>query len=92
MTRKPPAPIWKRLARATSDYDDLAARRKSGKPWTEERYREEGIQLLHVRLRPEHHGPLDELAAEWGLSRGEAVKRAILEAHARMARRSEPKS
>jgi hypothetical protein len=61
----------------------VAAKRKSGKPWTEERYREEGIQLLHVRLRPEHHEALDELCQEWNLTRGEAAKRAILEAHAR---------
>jgi ribbon-helix-helix CopG family protein len=75
------AHILIRLDRAESDY--LAAKKRSGKPWTEERYREAGIQLLHIRLRRETHEPLDELAEQWGLSRGEAVKRAIAEAHAR---------
>lgn len=63
--------------------DDMAARKRSGKPWTEEQYREAGIQLLHLRMRPDVHEPLDELAEQWGLSRGEAAKRAIAEAHAR---------
>lgn len=74
--------IQRRLARVESDY--MAARKRSGKPWTEEQYREAGIQLVHVRLKPEDHGPLDELAALWGVSRGAAVKRAIAEAHARL--------
>jgi hypothetical protein len=91
MTRKPPAPIKKRLERATSDYkaakdaaDDMAARKsRSGTKWTEEEYRARGIELLHLRLKPEHHEPLDELCALWGCKRGEAAKRAIDEAHAR---------
>ena len=58
-------------------------RKRSGKPWTEEQYRLAGVQLLHLRLKPEHHEPLDELCALWGVSRGEAAKRAIDEAHAR---------
>lgn len=78
---KPPAPILTRLERATSDYD--VAAKRSNKPWSEEQYKAAGVQLLHLRLRPEHHGPLDELCAQWGLTRGEAVKRAIDEAHAR---------
>jgi hypothetical protein len=75
--------ILSRLDRAQSDYDHMAAKKRSGKPWTEEQYKAAGIQLLHIRLKPENHEPLDELAAQWGLTRGEAVKRAIDEAHAR---------
>ena len=70
------------LARATSDY--VAAKKaRSGTKWTEQDYRDRGIELLHLRLKPEHHEPLDELAALWGVSRGEAAKRSIEEAHAR---------
>lgn len=79
---KAPAHILVRLDRILSDYH-MAAKKRSGKPWTEAQYREAGIQLLHIRLKPEHHEPLDELCALWGVSRGEAVKRAIDEAHAK---------
>lgn len=61
----------------------MAAKKRSGKPWTEEQYKAAGIQLLHIRLKPENHEPLDELCALWGTTRGEAAKRAIDEAHAR---------
>lgn len=66
----------------------MAAKRKGGKPWTEEQYKEAGIELIHLRLKPEHHEPLDELVKTWGLegsraARGEAIKRAIAEAHAK---------
>lgn len=89
--RKGSAPITERLTRAISDYDaakeaadDMAARKsRSGTKWTEEEYRARGIQLLHLRLKPENHEPLDELCKQWGCTRGEATKRAIDEAHAR---------
>jgi hypothetical protein len=66
----------------------MAAKRKGGKPWTEEQYREAGIELIHLRLKREDHVPLDELVKAWGLEgsrapRGEAIKRAIAEAHAK---------
>lgn len=70
--------------------DDMAKRRSgpSGKPWTEEQYREAGIETLHLRLGADDHGALDELALAWGYegrgARGLAVKRAIAEAHARV--------
>ncbi len=68
---------------ALGSHEDVASKKRSGKPWTEEQYREAGIQLLHLRMRPDVHEPLDELAEQWGLTRGEAAKRAIAEAHAR---------
>jgi hypothetical protein len=81
--------ILRRLDRSESDYDEMARRRSgpSGKPWTEEQYAAAGIELLHFRMRPEVHGPLDELAERWGFTgrtaRADAIRRALAEAHAR---------
>lgn len=85
MTKPRRAHIAEQLARVESDYEqaDMAAKRKGGKPWTEEQYKAAGIELLHLRMRSDVHEPLDELCQTWGLKRGEAVKRAIAEAHAR---------
>ncbi len=68
-----------------SDYAfaDMVRKSRSGTKWTEADYKAAGIQLLHLRLKPENHEPLDELAKAWGVTRGEAVKRAIDEAHGR---------
>ncbi len=80
--------IQRRLDRLDADM----AKRKTGNPWTEEQYREAGIETLHLRLGPDDHAALDELAAEWGYegrgARGAAVKRAIAEAHARVVPRA----